>query len=127
MKYYNEVQTDKSFEEALTAVRNSLQNAGFRVVSEINMQQKLRDSLGHSMNGYMILGACSPKHALTAITHEPNIGVLLPCNIIVAENNDGTCRVAAVNPLVAMQSVGNNQLEAMATEVNSMLENALKL
>ena len=127
MSYFSEIITQKPFEEALESVRNALKESGFGIVSEINMQQKLMDALGQVTKKYMILGACSPHHALLAVTHEPNIGVLLPCNIVVAENNDGSSRIAAVNPMTAMQAVGNNQLGSMALEVSDMLNKVLSL
>lgn len=114
------------FGKAVEHVKSILKETGFGVVSEIDMQGKLREKLGHQMGGYAILGACSPAHAREAIQHEPNIGVLLPCNVVVAEESNVSCRVAMVNPMIAMQGVGNANLNKMAGEVSALLDQVLE-
>jgi uncharacterized protein (DUF302 family) len=110
-----------SFSDSIERVKNVLKDNGLGVVSEIRMDENLNKLDSNEFNPYLILGACSPEHAKEALNHEENIGVLLPCNIVVASENDGT-RVAVVNPLVAMQGVQYPALEPMAKEITEKLK-----
>lgn len=75
---------------------------------------------------YKILGACNPPFAYKALQAEDKIGTMLPCNVIVQEIEDGLVEVAAVNPMASMQAVENTQLEEIAREITSMLENVIE-
>lgn len=121
MSYFFEKKLNTSFEDAVEKVKAALHEEGLGVVSEMNMQHKMLHSLGKEMKPYIIFGACSPKHAWDVISKEPNIGTLLPCNVVVAEISNNEIRVSVVNPMVAMSSVGNPALAKMATEVTEKL------
>lgn len=121
MKYYFEKKLNLSFLDSIERVKNVLKDNGLGVVSEIRMDENLNKLDSNDFKPYLILGACSPEHAKEALRHEENIGVLLPCNVVVASENDGT-RVAVVNPLVAMQGVQNPALEPMAKEITEKLK-----
>lgn len=121
MSYFFEKKLKMNFETALERVKSSLKVENFGIVSEMDMSKNLKHALGKEMKPYIVLGACSPEHAWEAVSKEPNIGVLLPCNVVVAEISSELIRVSVVNPMVAMSSVGNPALAKMATEVTEKL------
>lgn len=114
-----------SFEDALRKTKAVLQDEGFGVLTEINIKNTLKNKLDVEMNEYTILGACSPKHAHEAINSEPNIGVFLPCNVIVRALDNNSITVSAVDPIASMGSVENKNLANVAQEVETKLKNAI--
>jgi len=102
-------------------VTQALKKEGFGILSEIDVAQKFKEKLGIDFPEYVILGACSPPHAHQAILAEEDIGLLLPCNVIVYEK-DGKTALAIIRPKVAMQMVDNAKLGALADEVEAKLE-----
>lgn len=120
MSYYNAKKVTCSFEEAIERVTEELKTEGFGVLTEIDVQATLKKKLDVDFRKYRILGACNPPFAYEALRNEDHIGVLLPCNIIVQEKEDGV-EVAAVNPMTSMQSVQNPALENVAAEVSARL------
>ena len=123
MNYYHSATLkDKSFEEVVGLVKNSLQNAGFGIPAEINMTEILKNKLDVDFRKYLILGACNPKSALRAVQSEKNIGVLLPCSVVVQQLENGDIEVAAVDPIGAMAAVDNNTIQSIAMEISSQLE-----
>src|SRR5690606_6957808 len=107
--------------EAVARVRAALQSEGFGVLSEIDVQATLREKLGTEMAPYLILGACNPTLAQQAIQAEPEIGLLLPCNVVVREVEDGTL-VEIADPKQMLGIVGNPALDAVAEEARARLE-----
>ncbi len=99
----------------------ALKKEGFGIMSEIDVAQKFKEKLGIDFPKYVILGACSPPHAHQAILAEEDIGLLLPCNVILYEK-DGKTALAIIRPKVAMQMVDNAKLGALADEVEAKLE-----
>ena len=126
MSYYLSKITDYSFDEALKKVEEELKSEGFGVLTEIDVSATLKKKINVDFKKYKILGACNPPLAHKALTSEDKIGVLLPCNVIVEENDDGKVEVAMVNPLVAMESVKNSKLGEVASEVTNKLKKALE-
>lgn len=106
--------------ETLARTRQALQQAGFGVLFEIDMQAKLNEKLGVEMQRYIILGACHPPLAWQTLQEEIDIGLLLPCNVIVYEKG-GHCVVAAIDAAKLMAVVGNPKLAANAQQINEML------
>ena len=96
------------FDEAVAKTKDVLQEQGFGVLSEIDMQAKLKEKVGADIGRYLILGACNPPLAHKAVQAEPEIGLLLPCNVIVYENPSGQTVVSAVDPEGIMMVVGDN-------------------
>lgn len=96
------------FDEAVAKTKDVLQEQGFGVLSEIDMQAKLKEKVGADIGRYLILGACNPPLAHKAVQAEPEIGLLLPCNVIVYENPAGETVVSAVDPEGMMMVVGDN-------------------
>lgn len=125
-KYYTAVIVDTDFETTIANVKTALKDQGFGVVSEINMQEKLKKGTGNEVPKYTILGACNPKGAYQALQLEDQIGVMLPCNVIVRETSVGKVEVAAINPERTMQSIGNPEMIPLAREISEKLKNALK-
>jgi len=112
--------TSLRFDDAVERVREQLAAAGFGVLCEIDVQATLQKKLGVEREPYLILGACNPSLADQALEAEPELGVLLPCNVIVYER-DGQTHVAAVDPEQMLSIVGNDQLGSTATEVRRRL------
>lgn len=125
MSYYISKVTDYNFEEALTKVEEELKSEGFGVLTEIDVSATLKKKINVDFKKYKILGACNPALAHKALSSEDKIGVLLPCNVIVEENGNGKIEVAMVNPIVAMESVQNNNLAEIASEVTEKLKRVL--
>ena len=126
MKYYNSKIVNSSFEEVLDKVTEELKKEGFGVLTEIDVKETLKKKINVDFRKYKILGACNPSFAHKALQAEPNIGILLPCNVVIQENEGGQTEVSIVNPLDAMQTVGNTQLNEIAAEINAKLETVLK-
>ena len=126
MTYHHTKLVPYSFSQALEKVKAALSNAGFGVISEIDLKEKFREKLNMDFREYRILGACNPKMALQAIELEDKIGVLLPCNILVQEHEDGKVEVTAVNPMETMAAVDNPNLESIATDISQKLQNVIE-
>ena len=112
------------FEEAVARVREELAEEGFGVLTEIDVQATLREKLGEEVDPYVILGACNPTYAHRALGLEPDLGALLPCNVVVHER-DGETRVSAVDPIAMLSIVDNSELDAIAGDVRAKVERAV--
>ena len=113
------------YEQALERAKAALQNEGFGVLTSIDVQQTLKQKLDREFRKYMILGACNPGLAHRALSAELEVGLLLPCNVIVYER-DGGASVAAMAPLPAMGIIGNPELEHVAREADERLRRAIE-
>jgi len=125
MNYYISKTLKKEFDEAVQLITNALKVEGFGVLSEIDIQGKLKEKLGVEFRRYEILGACNPAYAYKALQQEDKIGTMLPCNVIVQELNDHTIEVAAVDPKASMLAVENEQLVKIAEEIREKLGKAV--
>ncbi|GET28880.1 DUF302 domain-containing protein [Prolixibacter sp. SD074] len=122
MKYYIDKKLNGSFGEVIGKVTEALQKEGFGVLTEIDMQQKLKEKLDVDFRKYKILGACNPPFAYQALESEDKIGTMLPCNVVVQELESGEIEVAAVNPVASMQAVENDDLFCISTDILRKLE-----
>jgi uncharacterized protein (DUF302 family) len=113
------------FDSALPRVLDALKAEGFGVITEIDVQQTMKEKLGVDGRPHRILGACNPKLAHAAMEVEPDLGVLLPCNVDVYEVDGGT-RVVAINAGAMMGMVGNADLMPIADEVQTRLGRVLE-
>ena len=116
---------DVGFEDAVARVRAALATEGFGVLTEIDVQATLEKKLGVQTRPYLILGACNPKLAHQALQAEPVIGVLLPCNVVVAGDDHGGVVVSAVDPVAMFEIVRRPDIEPVAKEVRERLERVL--
>ncbi len=112
--------TALSFDRAVDRVRDELKQEGFGVLCEIDVQATLRARLGVETEPYLILGACNPPLAHRALDAEPELGVLLPCNVVVYER-DGETRISAVDAERMLSIVGNDELAQTAAQVRGKL------
>jgi len=111
---------------ALIKTREALMTQGFGILSEIDVQAKFREKLGIDYRPYVILGACKPPLAHQALAAEIELGVLLPCNVVVYVDDAGQTTVSAMDPVKAMQVIGNPQVATIAGEVKALLSRALE-
>jgi uncharacterized protein (DUF302 family) len=118
-------ETALGFDEALERVREELPREGFGVLTEIDVQATLRARLGEEMEPYVILGACNPSLAHQALGVEPELGVLLPCNVVVYRSGGETV-VSAVDAERMLALVGSTALEPVAAEVRDRLERVVE-
>ncbi len=117
---------DMEFDEAIDKVSVELQAEGFGLMSDIDVAAKMKEKLGKEMPRYRILGACNPPLADKAITAIPDIGLLLPCNVVVRESDDGKVVVGFMDPEAVLSLVGDPQVEPLAMDVKSRLERVMK-
>ena len=117
--------TPLPYEEAVLAITAALKEKGFGVLTEIDVKATLKKKLGVDVRPYIILGACNPPLAHQALQAEPELGLLLPCNVIVYDNGDRTCTISLIDPLQMMGVVQNPRLDMIASEANARLRAAL--
>jgi uncharacterized protein (DUF302 family) len=115
---------DLAFETAVEQARECLKSEGFGVLCEINIKDKLKEKLGVDFTNYIILGACNPPLAHNALQQEINIGLLLPCNVVVYEK-EGKSFVAAIDAAKMLSVVDNSALEPVARQVNEKLQRVI--
>lgn len=126
MNYYYNTIVNGSFESIEAKVIELLKNENFGVLTQIDMQQTLKNKLNVDFKKYKILGACNPPFAYKALQAEDKIGTMLPCNIIIQElSPNTTIEVAAINPLISMNAVRSEALKTVAQEVSLKLENVI--
>lgn len=115
---------DDSYEAVLPRVYEALKAEGFGVIAEIDVQKTMQEKLGVEGRPHIIIGACNPKLAHQALGVEPDLGLLLPCNVVVYETDAGT-RVAAVNAGAMLGMIGNEELTPIAAQVQERLERVI--
>jgi len=127
-KYGISKTVDAPFDEAVERARVALKEEGFSVLSEIDIKEKLKEKLDVDFRRYVILGACNPPLAYKTLQEEIEIGLLLPCNVIVYDADEtGKSVVAAVDAKAMLSVVGNNPtLDAVSTEVNEKLRRVIE-
>lgn len=118
-------ETELGFDETVARLRDELETEGFGVLTEIDVQATLRKKLGIETERYLILGACNPSYAHQALELEPDLGVLLPCNVVVYEH-DGLTLVSAVDAERMLSIAGNDELAPVAAEVRGRLSRVVE-
>ena len=114
-----------SFDDAIENVTAELQKEGFGVLSDIDVAAKMKEKLDKDIPGYRILGACSPGHAFQAISAVEDIGLLLPCNVLVREDKEGAVHVDFMDPERVLSLVNDPGVEPLAADVKSRLQRVL--
>jgi uncharacterized protein (DUF302 family) len=115
-----------SYDDLLTTVPEALATEGFGVLTQIDVQQTLKKKIGADFRRYMILGACNPALAHQALQVDIDVGVLLPCNVVIYEKDDGGTVISAVDPVQAIGVFGDEALREAAVEVRTRLARALE-
>lgn len=125
MSYSISKEVDLSYDEALEKVTEELQKEGFGVLTEIDVKKTLKEKLDVDVSRYKILGACNPSLAHKALLAEPGVGLLLPCNVIVYESEDGVTNVAAINAEAMLGVVDRDDIAPIAQDVNKRLKRVI--
>lgn len=117
--------TDASIDAVDARVRKALGERGFGVLTEIDVKATLKAKIGAEVDDYRILGACNPSLAYKAIQVEPRVGAMLPCNVILRAVESGV-EISAIDPLASMQAIDNQDLHRIASDVRTMLVEAVE-
>ncbi len=125
MDYYFAKEVDLSFEEALERVSDELKKEGFGVLTEIDVKATIKKKLDKDFRNYHILGSCNPPFAHQALLAEPQIGLMLPCNVVVQDGEDGKVLISAIDPIASMQAVENEALGEIAEQVRMKLRKVI--
>lgn len=124
-KYSIQKQIDSSFDEVVIKVRQALKNEGFGVLTEIDVRDTFKKKLDINYQNYLILGACHPTSAYDVLQADQEIGLLLPCNVIVYESS-GTVNVSVIRPTIAMQLDATVKLAEIAEGVEAKLRRVIE-
>lgn len=125
MAYHFSKKLDLPFDKAVEKVTAVLKENDFGVLTEIDIKATLREKLDVDFKKYQILGACSPEHAYKALSAEDHIGLMLPCNVIIQEHENGAVEVSAVDPTATMQIIENRDLEKVIGDVSYLLKKVI--
>lgn len=126
MEYHYSKKSGLPFEETIIKITEALQKEGFGVLTNIDIKATFKKKLDVDFRNYQILGACNPNFAYQALTIEPTLGVMLPCNIAVQETENSEVIISAINPLETMaKTIKNEKLNEVAQEVSTRLKKAV--
>ena len=125
MTYHFSTTVEKSFNEAVAATKEALKRHHFRVLAEIDMKDNLKKGLNVDFRPYLILGACNPELTYRALKAEDKLGVLLPCNVIVQQQENGNVEVSAVDPVLSMEAIDHVVVERVAQDIRSHLRQVI--
>ncbi len=114
-----------SYEDAISKVTDALKEEGFGVLTEIDVKSTLKKKLNVDFRKYVILGACNPPYAHRTLQTDLDVGLLLPCNVIVYETNDKKAYVSAINPVSALEVIKSEELRKIAKEVSEKLKRVI--
>lgn len=117
---------DMTYEDAVSRVTDALREEGFGVLTEIDVKATLKKKLDKEFRKYVILGACNPPYAYRSLEADLDVGLLLPCNVIVYETDDKTAYVAAINPVFALEIIQSQELKNIAEEVSEKLKRVIE-
>lgn len=126
MTYYIAKTVGRPFDSVVEDVIARLQQYGFGVLTDIDVQATLKKKIGADISKYRILGACNPGFAYEGLRVEDKLGVLLPCNVIVRQTADGRVEVACIDPVSSMERTGNPALTSTAEKVRGLLSQAIE-
>ena len=115
-----------SYEDAISKITDALREEGFGVLTEIDVKATLKKKLGVDFRKYAILGACNPPYAYRTLKADLDVGLLLPCNVIVYETDDKKAYISAINPVSALEVIKNEELRKIAEEVTEKLKRVIE-
>ena len=125
MQYHFSKSVSMNFDDALASTKEELTRHNFRVLTEIDMKDNFKTGLGIDFRPYVILGACNPQLTYRALQAEDKIGTMLPCNIVLQQQEDGRVEVSAVDPVASMQAITHVVVDQVAREIRSHLRNVI--
>ncbi|BAI79811.1 conserved hypothetical protein [Deferribacter desulfuricans SSM1] len=125
MNYYLSKKVSYSFDETVLKTKELLKVVGFGVLYELDMKSLLKEKIDVDIEKYFILGACNPHFGYKALQTEPNIGTVIPCNVVIRKISDNETEVSTINPVKQMSIVENTDLEEIANEIFSRLSNVI--
>ena len=125
MDYGYQRNVDIPFDDVESSIREELQEKGFGILTEISVDETLKEKLDQDFRRYKILGACHPPTAFEALSSELEIGLLLPCNVTIWENEDGTVTISAINAEKMLGFTQRDDLEHLSVQVNGWLKAAV--
>lgn len=125
MSYYFNKVLEIGFDEAINRVIEELKKEGFGILTDIDVRAAMKKKLNVDFKNYRILGACNPPFAYQALQAEDKIGTMLPCNVIVQENDKGNVEVSAIDPIASMQAVKNPKLQDVAEQIQAKLKRVI--
>jgi uncharacterized protein (DUF302 family) len=126
MKYYFSKTISSNFDDAVKLITEALKTEGFGIITEIRMHEKFKEKLNVDFKKYTILGACNPSYAYQALQMEDKIGTMLPCNVLVIEQEEGKVEITAIDPVASMLAVENHGLIEVAGKVSETLKNIVE-
>ena len=122
MTYHISRVIEAGFDEAIARVTEALKAEGFGVLTQIDVTATLKAKLDKDFRPYRILGACNPGLAFQALSAEERVGVMLPCNVVVQQRDNGKVEISAIDPAAPMLAIGNHALDEIAATVRDKLE-----
>jgi uncharacterized protein (DUF302 family) len=125
MKPYFSKMVSLGYEESLRVVTDILKEYGFGIITEIDVKETFKKKIDVNFRPYKILGACNPNFAFKALSKDDKVGIMLPCNVIVQEHDDGLVEILIINPEVAVKALHNPELEDFACEVTGVMKKVL--
>jgi len=125
MTYHFSTTVEKGFDDAVAATKEALKRHHFRLLTEIDMRDNLKKGLNVEFRPYLIIGACNPALTYRALKAEDKLGVLLPCNIIVQQQENGNVEVSAVDPVLSMGAIDHVVVAQVAQDIRSHLQQVI--
>jgi len=125
MTYHFTKTVDMSFDDAVMSTKEALKRHNFRVLTEIDMKDNFKKGLNVDFRPYLILGACNPELSYRALQAEDKIGTMLPCNVVLQQQEDGRVEVSAIDPVASMQAVTHVTVDQIAEEMRSHLQSVI--
>ncbi|NOX46968.1 MAG: DUF302 domain-containing protein [Chlorobi bacterium] len=123
--YFNKKFAGIEFDEGIEMVTEELKKEGFGILTEVDVKATFKKKLDIDFRKYKILGACNPPSAFKALNAEHTIGLMLPCNVVVEEDEDGYISISAINPLATMQAADNKELIEVAKHISGKLKKVI--
>jgi uncharacterized protein (DUF302 family) len=125
MAYYVSRKLKMPFGDVISKITQTLKQQGFGIITSIDLKDTLKKKLDVNFRNYTILGACNPQFAYNAVSLESHIGVMLPCNVVIQEHENGEVEVSAINPIESIGNHANTPLKDIAAEVSDRLRTAV--